>query len=319
MKLITKLAVLGCATAVLTGCGTLTGLPSHGGGKRFAVEQEVVAASSRAAVKELDLSSLVNHKVAIYVSTMGDQGSGTMSGGRYSVDALIRGEYLNNPSSSTSYDYPTSKTVSSTSAGSLSSVTESNALLNAPSHSKTTSEGGMSRQALSIGTNGMGEYRNETLITNPRDVSFLSNLIQTMFYLRGIDVVSPEQADTDVFINVDVFGTIRSRTEMHVYNAESLKAVTKLEYFAIDRRSKQLVIKPTVRSFEAGYKEQYAFWMGPFKVKKTVKPSDPLLVDFSDVRPYKDIQSSENPIWNSPSSNQSSISPAVLRNRSQGE
>ncbi|RQK04601.1 adhesin, partial [Neisseria meningitidis] len=32
---------------VLTACGTLTGIPAHGGGKRFAVEQELVAASSR--------------------------------------------------------------------------------------------------------------------------------------------------------------------------------------------------------------------------------------------------------------------------------
>ncbi|ELK58843.1 adhesin mafA domain protein, partial [Neisseria meningitidis 87255] len=38
---------------VLTACGTLTGIPAHGGGKRFAVEQELVAASSRAAVKEI--------------------------------------------------------------------------------------------------------------------------------------------------------------------------------------------------------------------------------------------------------------------------
>ncbi|ENW1869544.1 TPA: adhesin, partial [Neisseria meningitidis] len=43
---------------VLTACGTLTGIPAHGGGKRFAVEQELVAASSRAAVKEMDLSAL---------------------------------------------------------------------------------------------------------------------------------------------------------------------------------------------------------------------------------------------------------------------
>ncbi len=37
---------------ILSACGTLTGIPSHGGGKRFAVEQELVAASARAAVKD---------------------------------------------------------------------------------------------------------------------------------------------------------------------------------------------------------------------------------------------------------------------------
>lgn len=52
---------------LLTGCGTLTGIPSHGGGKRFAVEQELVAASSRAAVKDMDLSALQGRKVALYI------------------------------------------------------------------------------------------------------------------------------------------------------------------------------------------------------------------------------------------------------------
>ena len=43
------LTTLTLSALLLTGCGTLTGIPSHGGGKRFAVEQELVAASSRAA------------------------------------------------------------------------------------------------------------------------------------------------------------------------------------------------------------------------------------------------------------------------------
>ncbi|MEL0574497.1 adhesin, partial [Neisseria gonorrhoeae] len=53
---------------VLTACGTLTGIPA-----------------------------LKGRKAALYVSVMGDQGSGNISGGRYSIDALIRGGYHNNP------------------------------------------------------------------------------------------------------------------------------------------------------------------------------------------------------------------------------
>ncbi|EMR8233394.1 TPA: adhesin MafA, partial [Neisseria gonorrhoeae] len=82
---------------ILSACGTLTGIPSHGGGKRFAVEQELVAASARAAVKDMDLQALHGRKVALYIATMGDQGSGSLTGGRYSIDALIRGEYINSP------------------------------------------------------------------------------------------------------------------------------------------------------------------------------------------------------------------------------
>ena len=132
----------------------------------------------------------------------------------------------------------------------------------------------------------MGNYANETLTTNPRDATFLSNLIQTVFFLRGIEIVPDELADTDVFVNVDVFGTIRSRTELHLYNAETLKAQTKFEYFAVDRRSKRIVSEPKISAYEASYRENYALWTGPYKIQKTVKPADGLMVDFSDITPY---------------------------------
>ena len=281
-----KFVLLMLSSLLLSACGTLTGIPSHGGGKRFAVEQELVAASSRAAVKEMDLSALQGRKVALYVSTMGDQGSGTMSGGRYSVDALIRGEYLNNPTSTTSYDYPQYTTTATTTADTLSSNTQSTSVLNAPSTSRTETSGASNRRAIGLATNGMGEYRNETLISNPKDASYLTNLVQTVFFLRGIDVVPPQLADTDVFVNVDVFGTIRSRTELHLYNAETLRAQTKLEYFAVDRRNKDLLIKPKVNAYEAKYQERYALWTGPYRVQKSIQATDGLMVDFSDLKPY---------------------------------
>ena len=247
------LTTLTLSALLLTGCGTLTGIPSHGGGKRFAVEQELVAASSRAAVKEMDLSALKGRKVALYVSTMGDQGSGSITGGRYSIDALIRGGYQNNPNSATQYSYPTYDTTATTKADALSSITTSTSLLNAPAAALTRNSGRKGERSAGLSVNGTGDYRNETLITNPRDVSFLTNLVQTIFYLRGIEVVPPEYADTDVFVTVDVFGTIRSRTELHIYNAETLKAQTKLEYFAVDRNSRRLLIKPTSAAYESQY------------------------------------------------------------------
>ncbi|MDO5651420.1 MAG: hypothetical protein Q4G13_04700 [Moraxella sp.] len=275
------------SSILLVACGTLTGIPSHGGGKRFAVEQELVAASSRAAIKEMDLSALQGKKVALYISTMGDQGSGNMSGGRYSLGALIRGEYLTNPSTTTSYTYPEYSTTASTTSGTLASQTSSTSVLNAPSQSISQTKGAGDRRFAELSIGGQGDYRNETLITNGRDVSFLSNLVQTLFFLRGIDVVSPEQADTDVFVIVDVFGTIRSRTELHLYNAETLKALTKLEYFAVNRNNRRLLIKPTVSSYEATYQEKYALWAGPFKVMQRIQPAAGLMVDFSDIAPYQ--------------------------------
>lgn len=289
----------------LTACGTLTGIPSHGGGKRFAVEQELVAASARAAVKDMNLKALKGRKVAVHISAMGDQGSGVLTGGRYSIDALIRGEYANNPDTRTEYTYPSYDTTATTTADDLASSTVSKSILNAPSFSRTRSSGGGGNANIGFNINGMGGYANETLTTNPKDASFLSNLISTVFFLHGLEIVSPEMADTDVFIHVDVFGTIRSRTELHLYNAETLRAQTKLEYFAVDRQTRKTVIAPKTAAFEALYKENYALWTGPLKIKKSVQATDGLMVDFSDVEYYGD--DAVSPSVYQPSSNSQDV------------
>ncbi|HEZ1858890.1 TPA: adhesin [Neisseria meningitidis] len=286
---------------VLTACGTLTGIPAHGGGKRFAVEQELVAASSRAAVKEMDLSALKGRKAALYVSVMGD-----------------RGGYHNNPESATQYSYPAYDTTATTKSDALSSVTTSTSLLNAPAAALTRNSGRKGERSAGLSVNGMGDYRNETLLANPRDVSFLTNLIQTVFYLRGIEVVPPEYADTDVFVTVDVFGTVRSRTELHLYNAETLKAQTKLEYFAVDRDSRKLLIAPKTAAYESQYQEQYALWTGPYKVSKTVKASDRLMVDFSDITPYGDTTAQNRPDFKQNNGKNPDVGNEVIRRRKGG-
>ncbi|ENV1485174.1 TPA: adhesin MafA, partial [Neisseria gonorrhoeae] len=142
---------------ILSACGTLTGIPSHGGGKRFAVEQELVAASARAAVKDMDLQALHGRKVALYIATMGDQGSGSLTGGRYSIDALIRGEYINSPAVRTDYTYPRYETTAETTSGGLTGLTTSLSTLNAPALSRTQSDGSGSRSSLGLNIGGMGD------------------------------------------------------------------------------------------------------------------------------------------------------------------
>lgn len=275
-------------TLALTACGTLTGIPSHGGGKRFAIEQELVAASARAAVKNMDLRPLQGRKVALYVSIMGDQGSGTISGGRYSVDALIRGEYANLPDTHTEHNYPSYQTSASTESDGITGSTRSISILNAPSFTRTQTSRHSRTGNIGLNIGGMGDYRNETLTTNPRDASFLTNLVRTVFFLRGIDIVPDQYADTVAFVNVDVFGTIRSRTELHLYNAETLRAQTKLEYFAADKHTRRLLVKPASTAYEAKYQERYALWSGPYAVNKNIRPAEGLMVDFSDIEPYSE-------------------------------
>ena len=275
----------------LSSCGTITGIPAHGGGKRFAIEQELVASSARAAIKNMDLSALAGRRVALYVSVIGDQGSGVLSGGRYSIDALIRGEYQNLPKSITSYTYPEYLTTATTDTDGLSGTTVSTSTLNAPSFAENRQEGGNSRIGLGISGGNSGDYKNETLIQNPQDSLFLSRLIQTLLFLRGIEVVPNEIADCYLFVNIDVFGTIRSRTELHLLNQEKLAAETKLEYFAVDKNN-NLLISPKSSSYSADYQENYLLWTGPIAKNKNIKEAEKLLVDFSDVAPYGKSQAS---------------------------
>ena len=56
----------------LTACGTLTGIPGHGGGKRFATEQRLVSASIRHALKEIDVSPIRGKKAAVVFDLIKD-------------------------------------------------------------------------------------------------------------------------------------------------------------------------------------------------------------------------------------------------------
>ena len=271
-------------TASLSACGTITGLPSHGGSRRATANPNKYSKYARKAVKSMNLEALEGRKVALYISVIGDQGSGNFTGGRYSITNLIRGEYQNLPNSITEYSYPEYQTIAETNTDGLSGTTVSNSVLNAPNKSKNHQEGQNFRAGVEI-SGGNSEYKNETLIQNPQDSVFLSRLIQTVLFLRGIEVAPNEAADAFLFVNVDVFGTIRNRTELHFFNRENLTAETKLEYFAIDRNSR-ILIKPEVNSFAARYKENYILWTGPLTKSKNIEEADKLLVDFSDITPY---------------------------------
>ena len=101
----------------------------------------MISASSRAAVKNLHIDALRGKKVAVFIAMMGDQGSGSISGGRYSIDALIRGEYQNLPKSITQYAYPNYETTAQTDTDGLTGTTTSTSVLNAPSYSINRNEG----------------------------------------------------------------------------------------------------------------------------------------------------------------------------------
>jgi hypothetical protein len=288
------------ALFLLSGCGALTGLPGHGGGKRFAVEQELIAAATRGAVKQIDLTAIRGKKVNLFVNVIGDTGSGNIVGGKYSVVSQLRGDYVQTPPTSERSTFPnytsttnTSSTTTSTSSGSSGSNSTSgsstsgesttNSVLPVPDSKDTQQKGSGGIAQLGVEYKGLGAYQNSDQVFSSNDLQYLTGIMQTYLFLVGVYVVPPSEAEIDVYITVDVFGTVRSRVEWFLANNEILKAKTSLEMMAVDHLSGKLILPPAAAGAESEYNEQYILWIGPVMTKQTLQKTKPLLCDFTDL------------------------------------
>jgi hypothetical protein len=69
-----SLAVASALSISVIGCGTLKRLPSHGGGKRSIIEQELVSAAVRGALRQIDFRPLRGKTVFIELGMISDAG-----------------------------------------------------------------------------------------------------------------------------------------------------------------------------------------------------------------------------------------------------
>lgn len=298
-KNILRLLTIDCCWGIvvlvlLSGCGSLTGIPGHGGGKRFAIEQELVAAATRATIKQIDLTPLQGRKVNLFVNAIGDTGSGNLIGGRFSVVSQLRGDYIQTPIVTEKSIYPQYTSTSSTSSttnsssgdvdSSSSTSSDSSTSTTLPSPEKTTNKEKGAGGELQVGVeyDGLGAYQNSDEISSD-DLQYLSGLLESYLFLQGVHIVPPSEAEIDVYITVDVFGTVRTRIEWFLANNEILRAKTALEVMAVEHDSGKLMMKPQASSIEAEYNEQYILWMGPIIITKYLHESSPLLSDFTDL------------------------------------
>jgi hypothetical protein len=263
----------------LTGCGSLTGIPGHGGGKRFAVEQELVAAATRATIKKIDLTTVRGKKVNLFVNAIGDTGTGNLLGGRFSLVSQLRGDYIQSPPVTEKSVYPRyTSNSSSTDITGTEALTDT--LLPSPVMKRSEQKGNGGEVQLGVEYKGLGSYQNSEEISSD-DLQYLSGLLETYLFLQCVNVVPPSEAEIDVYITVDVFGTVRTRVEWFLANNEILRAKTALEVMAIDHLTGKLVMPPQSASVEAEYNEQYILWAGPIIITKFLHDSEPLLSDFS--------------------------------------
>ncbi|WP_326491065.1 hypothetical protein [Hydrogenophaga sp. NFH-34] len=145
-------------TITLTGCGTLTGIPSHGGGKRFATEQRLVSASIRSSLKEIDVTPLRGKRVALIFDLVADEGGGSLNGGRWSPGLLFSVGTVSSPVTTTTnafqvYNLADAGSNYSNSASGGGTTTVSNTLQSGSNTSYGASEGTGSSTNTSTGTN----------------------------------------------------------------------------------------------------------------------------------------------------------------------
>ena len=155
---------------LLCSCGTLTGIPSHGGGKRFATEQRLIFASIRATLKDMDVTKLRGKRTAIIFDLISDEGGGNLAGGRLNLGAIYSiGSMVSPTTTATSafqiFDLKDSGTNYSNTSGSSSSGSETVTLSNGSASSSGTTNNSGSSSGSSTNTSS-GSSTNTSSGTN---------------------------------------------------------------------------------------------------------------------------------------------------------
>lgn len=249
---------------LLQGCGSFTPMPSHGGGKRFAIEQKLVSAVTKRAISDLPIDDLRGLKGYVNITVIFDEGGGYVNGGRLSASEIF-GASANAGRSYLGGD-----------------------VLNSSSRNKSIE--------LGINTSKAQTNFNKDIAFNSSDSRHFINLASS-FLLRNNVLKDPNPetdgpADFILEIIVDTLGTIWKRSDWGLVNSDSLSAVVSYEYMIIPLKDEiKKIAKVGSISYEANYKDNYIFWMGPTKSEMTVNKSD-----------FGDSIGTLGPIFNSDSS-----------------
>ena len=222
-RLISILLLLG----LLAGCGTFTPIPSHGGGKRFAMEQVLVSASIRKVISEIPVEQLKNKKVMYETTIVHDEGGGALSGGRPYMTEILT-------------------------------------LQNTGTNGDTTNS--TQRSLGAYASRGDTLYTKDVSFNNSDGKQF-TNLLASALVRQNVmlNPNGEFEGEADYFLEVivDVLGTWRSRTDWVFSNNEQLKAIVSIEY--VITPMKDTGEKRTVGriGYEAEYTEHFLGWMGP--------------------------------------------------------
>lgn len=242
--------IISFALLLLGGCGTTTPIPAQGGGKRFAIEQALISASARQALSELPLDKLDGKNIMLEVSVIQDEGGGAINiGGRPYAANILTGQY----------DRFVNRTNTQSTDNSTNTRTNSNSF----------SGGGKTNQSEPV--------YNKDITYNASDVKQFTNLAVSGLLRRNVFInptaESGKVPEYVLEILVDIFGIWRSRTDWMLYNAETLMATTSFEYVLTPLMGENRERTVARVGYDATYKENYIFWIGPYETEMYVKPS----------------------------------------------
>lgn len=234
--------------ALLQGCGSFTPMPSHGGGKRFAIEQQLVSAVTKRAISDLPIDDLRGLKGYVNITVIFDEGGGYINGGRLSASEVV------GASATTMRSYVAGD-------GGNNTVTKNRS------------------KELSLSASKQQTNFSKDVSFNSSDGRHFVNLASS-FLLRN-DITKDPNPETDgpadfiLEIMVDTLGTIWKRTDWGVVNSDSLTAVVSYEYVIISLKDElKKITKVGNVSYEAKYQDSYVLWMGPTKSETTIQKSD---------------------------------------------
>ena len=225
-----------CVTALLsvTACGTYTPIPSHGGGKRFSVEQTLVTASMRRAINEIPLSGLADSKVNVEITIVADSGGGYTNGGRPSATQLA--------SSVTQHISSNTTNTTGFSASASDPAYTKDLLVNQTD----------SRQFQSL---LISSLLRKNVMLNPSETQGKADFMLEVF----VDVLGTWKSRTDWFVTNSERLTATTSLE-YVITDLSSKGKSQRQYGRV--------------SYDATYEEKYTLWMGPVATDIVIAKGD---------------------------------------------
>ncbi len=219
MRTITVLSLL--TGLFLAGCGTMRGLPSHGGGKRFDEEQRAVSSAVRRTIAQMKLDELQGRSVRLIVENIAHSGGGSIQWPGPESMSVNVGQSRNGNSSEVNNGITTN-------SGSGNSV------------------GGNLNYRLSPG------YFPSAFGTDS-DVAYLRAVVLLRLAHQGLRIAT-ERGDATLVVLVDVIGTDLSRTDWLLWRHDDLSASVELTYYAVRTDDQHLLIPARRCGARAAYR-----------------------------------------------------------------